>query len=332
MNKVMFLLAALLSFGATGEASASPYKGYWYGAQSPQQLANIVEAALKRDPTGATMLSVAKCKKDGSCASATNYLESFKAHDPEANLKTVAEIPAYLRSLEKDCSVSGKFQMDRIVLANGKGRADVNGMSRALRKGECAWVNKRTGRVVLAPYCANPIGRPLVAPPCAYVDFEVRDPREANVHYAVYGPYDDVCFGYRSVAKTGEPDSAKALWLRPPIGCPLSPCDFSAVDRAVSLDRTRMGTIQVVPGHYQFRVSRKFAQNQANLLALCVEVRDGQARQSSFTNGVRPKDYRTVGGVSRARVHYVSFEKGTDQLFFWAATDEEAAQIKRGFR
>lgn len=323
---------ALLFFGwaAAGSASAGQYKGYYYGAQTPTEIAVLVERSLAIDPTGRTMLDAAKCRRDGSCAAPINYVESFRAHDPRGNV-TLENLGAYLRKLRIDCTVSGEYQMDRIILRSGTlGQTDVNGMSRAFLRNECAWVNPDTGRPVLAQNCANPVGLE-VGLVCVYVNIESRNPAEFAVIWARYEEEDDPCFAYRRVSRLYEPDSPRALWHTVPNGCVGRPCDFTATNRALGRQQVAQGEIPLdSPGLYQIRLSPD------ELLALCVKLRDGTIIRSSFASGVRwEQDYRLIGGEHHARVYYESDEVDADGLTlngprgltFWASDRQAEARM-----
>lgn len=331
MRNVLIALA-LLTFGwaLAGSASASQYKGYYYGAQSPTEIAVLVERSLATDPTGRTMLDAAKCRRDGSCAAPINYVESFRAHDPRGNV-TLENLGAYLRSLRIDCTVSGEYQMDRIIFRSGTlGQTDVNGMSRAFLRNECAWVNPDTGRPVLAQNCANPVGME-VSLECVYVNIETRNPAEASVIWARYNREDDPCFAYRRVSRLYEPDSPRAVWHNVPNGCVGRPCDFTAVNRSLGRQQVAQGEIQLdSPGIYQVRLSPD------ELLVLCLKLTNGSVITSSFASGVRwQQDYRLIRGEHHARVYYESDEVIADQLTlsgpkgltFWASDRAAEAQM-----
>lgn len=311
-----WLLALALLAWAT-PAHAGTLKGYYYNAQSVEEIASAVESSLERDATGKTLIAPQKCKSDGSCATAAAYLKSFQAHDPEAGLTEVSQVAGYIRSLVKDCSVTGQFEMDA---TDAKGHARISVMHRALRKGECVYRNPTTGRIVLAEHCANPIGRALDNP-CVYVDF--RTGPEIAAHIAVVDAT-DVCLGWRRVDKLGASDNGKG-WSNIPDSCGQLECNFEEVSRASGRTFGRIGGIPLDSGNYQLRLSRN------NYVAVCLE----HGESSSFTAGVRQSDYRANG---HALIHYQSSElprgvKITDDsaLFFWASTQEEADRIRGRF-
>lgn len=330
MMRSALIALALLVLGWAASASATDYKGYYYGAKSPQEIAALVERSIQNDSTGRTMLDAAKCRKDGSCAAPINYLESFQAHDPLAKLTSVAQLPAYLRKLVIDCSVAGEFQMDRIIFRSGTlGKTDVNGMSRSFLKKECAWINPETRRPVLAENCANPVGQ-RVNLECVYTNIQVD--AEHSVIWARYKRPDDPCFAYRRVSRTFERDSARALWHTVPNGCVGHPCDFSQVNAALGARQVAQGEIPLDgPGYYQIRLSPD------ELLVLCLKLWDERILRSSFASGIRWRtDYKLVGREWHARVYHVSDQLAKDGLrfneprglVFWASNRDAEAEMQ----
>ena len=319
MRKLIASLVALL-FGAAllaTPAHAGTLKGYYYNSSSLEEIASAVDSSLARDASGNALIAPTKCKRDGSCATAAAYLASFRAHDPEAGLTSVSQVAGYLRSLIKDCTVTGQFEMDAIDMRTGAPQAKVSGMHRALRKGECVYRNPKTGRIVLAEHCANPIGRQLDNP-CVYVDFQSSP--EVAAHVAVVDSTDK-CLAWRNVATLGAADNGTG-WQNIPDHCGQLACNFEDVGRASGRNFGRIGGIPLTAGNHQLRLSRN------NFVAICLEV----AAQSSFTAGVRPSDYKAAG---HARIFYQSSElpqgvqaTADGALFFWASSDQEVARIR----
>ena len=309
------------------------YTGYYYGLDNPGQLADIIDQALRDDPTGRSKINEAKCLADGSCAAPLNYLESFQDKDPHGGW-TLENLAEKLRTLALNCDLDGVFQMDRIIVRGpGLGQTDLNGMTRSLEDGECAWVNPATGRPVLAGKCTNPVGERIDIV-CVYVDIEVRNPREFAVVWARYEEETDPCFAYRRVSRLYEPDSPSARWQVIPDNCIGRPCDLTQVNRALGREQVADGAIPLdSPGRYQIRLSPD------ELLVLCLKYRNEQGQvESSFAAGFRwQQDYQLVGREWHARGYYRSDEavndghslSGPKGLAFWAA-DVQAERQMRG--
>ncbi len=326
------VLTALLSFVWVAPVSANGiYKGYYYGASSPQEIATLVERSLAIDPTGRTMLDAAKCRRDGSCAAPINYVESFQARYPRDGV-TLQTLVAYLRRLVIRCNFVGEYQMDRIIYRSGSlGRTDVNGMSRAFLRQECAWTNPDTGLPVLAQNCANPVGQ-RVDLHCVIVNVEVTDPRENALIWARYRREDDECFAYRKVTTLYEPDSPTAVWTPVQNGCIGRPCDFTDVNRALGATQQAQGELMIdEPGTYQIRLSPD------ELLVLCSKLLDRGIVRSSFAVGVRwQQDYQLIQGQWHARVYHESAQAAADGitlnqprgLAFWASNRQAEAEMR----
>lgn len=152
------------------------------GVRDPTHLAVLHEANLARDPSGKTMLDPAQCRSNGSCASPIHYLQALQANDPGANLRSVADLPRYFRSLVEQDAPDGPYFMACLKRTNGVYTAVNNCLSRRFKPGEKAWVNPATGKPVLAENCTNPVGqpdRPAPAPaPCYIIPFDYRGQRD----------------------------------------------------------------------------------------------------------------------------------------------------------
>lgn len=308
------LIALALLFGVV-PANASTHKGYYYNASSIEVIASAVESSLAKDATGNTLIAPSKCRRDGSCATAAAYLASFKAHDPEAGLTSVAQVAEFMRTrLVKDCSVTGSFQMDSIILTKtGAARADVNGMSRSLKKGECVYVDKVTGRVVLAEHCANPVGKRVAAArainPCQYVDFT--SVQETGMVVQVRDPK-DVCLAMRDTIDFSVADNGQG-WKPVLTDCGAGNCVKNPIGS----------------GKHQIRFS------PGNEPGICLDYNDIM----SFKNQVRPADMvQNRAGEMHARIYRQSHDvpKGISWgmpkgLGFWASTQAEADAMQASF-
>lgn len=355
MKKLVLALALLLSWTAPAVAHAGLYKGYWYGLENDPQmnlkLAALIETALKAHPDGKTMLSVAKCKADGSCGAPINWLESFREHDPEAaaagRLDNVSMLPAYLRSLERVCGIKGDFAMDRIAFTGGVlGKTDLNGMHRPfnLKGGECAWVDKQTRRVVLAAHCSNPVGFRIDLK-CVIDNVPFVNTSERVLTWERTVRPTDTCFAVRWVTTVEKLDDGKD-WLPVKPGCIGKVCTFKEFNTLYGYTTKSQGQIELQGGVGFVQV--RHAPDEVP--AYCVKsVRlnpDGTTYkdpdkqfvvlQSSFTNGTHfPMDFREVAaGQWHSRIFYrlkelpkgvrVNEPKG---LLLWVDNQEELNQV-----
>lgn len=129
------------------------------GLKDPTVLASLVESALKRDPTGNSLLDSARCKKDGSCATAHDYFYGIQQEHPSAKMGEIAELPRYLRSLVKQPAPTGEWYMSRLLVKGEKRTYDHMAWHRAFFKGEDVWDDPNTGEHVLAGFCENVVGK-----------------------------------------------------------------------------------------------------------------------------------------------------------------------------
>jgi hypothetical protein len=323
MKKLLITLALLFGVAlGSSPANASSHKGYYYNAPNLEVIASAVEASVAKDPTGNTLIAPAKCRRDGSCATPAAYLASFQAHDPEAGLTSVDQVANFMRTrLVKDCTITGSFQMDSIILSGGAARAAVDGMSRSLRKGECVYIDKVTGRVVLAEHCANPVGlrvvrkmvrrRRVVNNPCRYVDFQ--SVNETAMVVQVRDP-NDVCLATRVTTDISVADNGQG-WKAVQTDCGTGSCIRNPIG----------------PGMHQIRFS------PGNEPAICLDYNGSM----SFKNQVRSTDLlANHSGEYHARIYRESNEVpigltwGTTGLAFWGSTEDatRAMQKKLGMR
>ncbi|MGD0328246.1 MAG: hypothetical protein ABSB00_00855 [Minisyncoccia bacterium] len=146
------------------------------GLKNPTELAALVESSLTSDPAGNKLLNPARCRKDGSCATAHDYFYGIQLAHPSAKLGDIADLPRYLQSLVQQPAPTGEWQISRLLVRGEKHTYDARGWHRAFLKGESVWADPNTGEFILAGDCGNVIGaaptRPqtplpprLIAPP-----------------------------------------------------------------------------------------------------------------------------------------------------------------------
>ncbi len=128
------------------------------GIKSPTELATLVERSLASDPTGNTLLDPARCKKNGSCATARDYFFGIQSAHPSAKLGNIAELPQYLRSLVKQSAPAGEWHISRLLVRGNTHTYDAKGWKRSFLQGESVWVDVNTGELILAGHCGNVIG------------------------------------------------------------------------------------------------------------------------------------------------------------------------------
>lgn len=155
ITAVMLALAMALANVAIGAGTGMPMMR---GLKDPTVLADLVDRALARDSTGHSLLDSARCKKDGSCATAHDYFHGIQVAHPSAKLGDIADLPRYLRSLAKQPAPAGEWYMSRLLVKGEKRTYDHMAWHRAFFKGEDAWADVNTGEFVLAGFCENVVG------------------------------------------------------------------------------------------------------------------------------------------------------------------------------
>lgn len=128
------------------------------GLKSPTELASLVEQSLASDPTGKKLLDPARCKKNGSCATAHDYFYGIGLAHPSAKLENIAELPRYLRSLVQQPAPAGKWHLSRLLVRGSAHTYDAKGWERSFLQGEKVWGDVNTGEPILAGDCGNVIG------------------------------------------------------------------------------------------------------------------------------------------------------------------------------
>lgn len=173
MTKIIAVMLALATATLANVAnSAGTGMPMMKGLKSPTELAALVDRSLASDPTGRKLLDPARCKQNGSCATAYDYFQGIQLAHPSAQLGNIAELPRYLRSLRKQPAPPGEWYMSRMLVRGEKHTYDHAAWKRAFFKGEVVWDDPNTGEHILAGDCSNIIApRPVkLTPPRKVVD------------------------------------------------------------------------------------------------------------------------------------------------------------------
>lgn len=329
-------------------ATETQNKGFYYGAPNPQSLAELVEASHKKDPTGKTMLDAAKCKKDGSCATPNDYLVMFREMDPKARekLKSVADVPAFLRRLVKEPGRQGQYHSS-CLKPDGHGWTPVlRCFVRPFHQGEGAWIDPDTKEVILLEDCGNPTPGPAPleiiilggVPACMEIPFPTGESITA-VRFAVTSSagvvvdVTDPCF---AVKRAGSANFEK--WAINE--CENVYCDFSAPASMVKQEVRLVGSYIPKPGEHVLRVPAYLAEERSlqYRIFLCFDRMIAGIVGHSNTTSVRWFDYReTQSGIKAARVFYTQAEipAGMPQLYIswgeWGKLHPES-EMEKAYR
>ncbi|MBP6860565.1 MAG: hypothetical protein KBC38_03340 [Candidatus Pacebacteria bacterium] len=252
--RIVTILLALLFFAALGiDVSQARDLGnpFHKGVSSPQQLADIIRANLALDSSGESMLSPERCATAGdrSCAAPIDYLEAFRLADPGAadQLRSVSDVPDYLDGLVPVAAPGGRYRsawLKPTTTRKSGWKAEFGGLERRFHRGESAYKNPRTDKIVLMGDCTNPVGepeRPQIV--CAYIMLRV-DTDDRSLRVAEYSKN-----GRRLVDRDCNPairqvgsDSWESPWFE---HCPRFDCTFAGADRTLGgygYQRTRKGS------------------------------------------------------------------------------------------
>lgn len=330
MRTIIRILLALVFVALAVPASAGTWKPFLHGVKTPAELADKVQASLTKDPSGRSIIDPERCKRDGSCATPENYFEMFQKSDPDSHLTGVAQVPAFLKKLEVAPAPAGEYWIACLKPSgDGAYKPELHCLSRFFKKGEKAWVNPLTKRIVLASDCTNPVEKP--APPkhaCALIPFTTKV-GDTVVRFDIQGPAEvkDDCIG---VKRAGEEDFER-WWADE---CKNVHCDFSDNARFMGQKVRLIGSYIPEPGEHVLRVPASFAEKGSLYsVGLCLErtkmawpeypakgytlaERDAYAEQRdkwiaghSDTMNVVWQGYRTNStGIKEARVYYTKAE------------------------
>jgi len=271
MNIISMIAALLFGAVSTSVVWAAPVgKPFMKGMVNPSDLANRIEVALVRDPKGVKLLDPDFCKKSGSCASPKDYLEMFQMSDPKAGLMTIAQVPAFLRSLKIEDAPSGEYWLACLKPAGKSYKPVLHCVSRKFKKGEKAWVDPKTKRIVLASDCTNPVEKEIPPKVCAEIHYFTR-PGDTVVRFALLGPkaVSNDCIGLR---RAGEEDEFEHWWNDE---CKIRGCDFSEDARVVGQPVQMMGSYVPEPGEHILRLPALVTEKESLFrVVLCLERGD----------------------------------------------------------
>lgn len=352
---VLALAMVVLAMLATSVHSAPIGKPFLRGVSTPAELASKMGASLAKNPRGTSIIDPERCKRDGSCATPMNYLEMFKEADPEAHLTEVAQVPGFLRTLRIEEAPPGEYWIS-CLKPSGKGtyKPVLHGLSRSFKKGEKAWVDPKTRRVVLASDCTNPVEKPVPSKEskdaCVEIHFFTKQ-GDTGVRFALLGPK-DVPNDCVAVKRAGEEDF-ESLWADE---CADTHCDFSADVAVVGQPARLMGSYVPTPGEHILRLPALVAEKSLYVTVLCLErgtqewpefpkspvsfaqsMSYGEKREEWIKNhsdgiGVRWFDYLNAKSPSRVKQAMVWYTKpeipaGAPQLYWpWGEWEKMKAR------
>lgn len=248
-------------------AHASVAEPFGVGYTDPKHLARVMRKSQITDPEGKLPVNSDRCLPNGySCASARQYLEGFQKADPDANLRSVGQLPDYLDTLVPGYP-QGEYWMAGIRKYTRGKIWDWDSLSRKLETGERAWKNPKTGKFVLAGKCTNPMGLLVEPNKCVEVHYYLE--RNDEIHIGLLGPDALPRSTCLAILKAGETEWSNVIRDE----CPRAGCDYSGPARA-------LGNLTVQPalrvsykaeksGWHKLRLPRFMLQTE-DVLIFCV--------------------------------------------------------------
>ena len=229
------------------------------GKLDPKVMAPLVTASLKIDPAGNRPIDPAHCSPNGDgCATPNDFLAMYQKSDPDYGLAAVSQLADYMtNNLQAQAAPEGKTYWMACLVRTGNGthKAVWNCLARKFHDGETVYVSKKTGRLVQARDCANPIGAEDVKEvklECNEIDHWMNPGEEVHIAWLSNEPLpDDKC---NALMKAGEDEWSYMLLDE----CPRDRCDFSAPSKALGLPVQRKPRISFKAkeaGWYKLRLT-----------------------------------------------------------------------------
>lgn len=291
IKRLIALIASLLVFGALATpAEAGNRHRFVVGIETPVQLAGLIQQSLEKDKSGKSAVSAESCSKR-ACATPADYLAMFAESDPEAGLTSVNQLPEYVRALVIRKAPPGRYWM---ACKTGNGSAASkpmwNCLARAFHAGETAFVNPKTGRIVLARDCTNPVGKEDVPVRCVEKHVFLKEGDE--FHSGWLGP-DAFPQGncIPAILKAGETE-----WSNTHLDeCPRDQCDWSGPARDLGgvkvWSNPRISFVAERTGEYIIRLPVEVTK-VSSVFVDCVVRPDGR---QTLGNVIRPQSYGSQG-------------------------------------
>lgn len=304
MRKLIVVLGLLISL-VSCFAEAARGSRFLDGEKisNPTLLAEVMDKSIQANPKGTWAVSPSQCAERGYCTRPVDFLEALQHDDPEAGLKSVSELPGYIRSLKPVYGVKGAYWSDCIVPDKGSSvgwKVMHRCASRPPKPGEAVYYNEKTGKIVMLENCANPIDGPDLSKNCAKI-FVHNVGADRAVRFKQYGPADLSLDQDCTALKRPNDEAFTALFLE---RCESGDCDFSSIDAFLAgLSGHKSGSFDPeVDGVTVVRLPGVVAEdNSPHKMVFCLEYEDGQ---HSCGVDISWFDYVSVGGEMIAHIYY----------------------------
>lgn len=327
---IVMIVAFMFSIATVSTASASAGTGkpfYKDGLApgmrlTPMILSDLIATNLYAHPDGKSMLDPDLCKdpKNGSCANPRDYLTMFQKSTPGSGLKEPKDLIPFLASLKAVDAPSGEYWLSCLI-PDGKGgyKPLFHCNSRHFKPGEKVWIDPKTGKLILASDCTNPIEKEVPPKRCVENHFFTKS-GDTVVRFALLsnGPKDvlDDCLGILRAGET-EYDSMHG-WTDE---CERKGCDFSEDAKVLNKTVRRMGSYIPAPGEHILRFSESMAEKDSPYtLVLCLERGDvGDPTNPPVRPEAppRPDEVKDVPEVYEAK--FVAYMEYLEKYESWSA-------------
>ncbi|MDP2655477.1 MAG: hypothetical protein Q8P17_03010 [bacterium] len=302
MKTIVAILALAIAALATSAAFAVEGDRGFYYAESNEMpvlnevLARLIEASLKKDMSGNTLISAANCAGQPGrrgCATPRHFLEAYR-EIPElkgrVKLDTFDDLLKFIRELKKMDRPAGTYEVASLRPdTNGSAgyRVVMDGVKREFKPDEKAWVYEyevkmadgrvvKTQVVVMTSECANAVKQIIRLTieiiggtlDCVYIPFTTKLINTV-VRFSAVGPADirkdDDCLAVKAAGDI----EFKSWWTD---YCVNAHCDFSAPAAVVGQQIRVIGSYEPKPGEHVLRLPRYFAEKGSLYVTLlCIE-------------------------------------------------------------
>lgn len=231
------------------------------GSNLPSALAPKVVQSLFMDSTGNRPIDPTHCQVNADgCATPNDLLIGYQQADPDYGLVSVNQLSDYMTKnlIVVKAPVGQKYWMACLKLT-GKGTHKVvwNCLAREFHARESAIMSKKTGKIVQAYDCANPVGVPdvkKIVEECDEIDFYMRPGEEVHIGWLGHDALpDDKC---NALMKAGETEWSYLLSDE----CPRDRCDFSRPSQDLGLPvqaKPRISFVAETAGWHKLRLTRR---------------------------------------------------------------------------
>ncbi len=290
------------------------------GKEGQHQLADLLRKALTADPSGHALVTPDQCNTlhRMSCANPLDFLIAFQKEDKEGAPTDLAALADWVDTLVLKDPIVGIEYFSACLSVEGPTmihRVITDCESREFHSGEKAWADPKTGKIVLAQDCANPVGAinppVIVQPNCARIDWPGQGTDHQQIFVVGLSELPKTC---TSLKQAGQSHFVKQM----PHDC-VDPCrgwEGIAVMRAYL--KAEVGVLKDPQPSFIQEV------DGTNSIQLPMEVTDGKHMVEICRTHVNPDGSLTVYRVGVVAENFVHLEATADHAAEHFAVIEES--------